>query len=172
MINMKPFRTLFFTPALTIALAFAFGLCSLVAAPAIAAKKESKPPDGVKVASSAQLDIYVVKKDSKPWAVKGSMLNSFEATIVVHKTESKLGRQRGTRSKSSIDGDLLDPSMWQIGDYDGDGLDDYRYVAQVSPKGCRTWTTWLWLPDKRRFTLGAKINHQTDASGKPIKVCR
>ncbi len=167
MINMKPFRTSF------IALALTFVLCSLAAGSAIAAKKESKPPDGVKVASSAQLDIYVVKKDSKPWAVKGSMLNSFEATIVVHKTESKLGRQRGTQRKSSIDGDLLDPAMWQIGDFDGDGLDDYRFVKYLSKAGCRSWQTWLWLPDRKRFTLGAKeISHQTDASGKPVKVCR
>lgn len=150
----------------------ALTLCGLIVVPAIAAKKEFKPPDGVKVASTAQIAIYVVKKDSKPWVVKGSMLNRFEATILVHKTESKLGRQRSMQGASSIDGDLLDPSMWQVGDYDADGLNDYRFVAEVSKGGCRTWKTWLWLPDQKRFTFGAKIHHQTDASGKPIKVCR
>lgn len=153
--------------------AAALVLCGITAGSASAAKKISKPPDGVKVASTAQLDIYVVKKESKPWAVEGSMLNSFGATIVVHKTDSKLGYQHSNQGMSSINGDLLDPSMWQIGDYDGDGLDDYRFVKYLSKSGCRSWQTWLWLPDKKRFTLGAKeINHQTDAGGKPIKVCR
>ncbi len=151
---------------------FAFAFFGLAAGSAIAAKKTSKPPDGIKVASTAQLDIYVVKKESKPWAVEGSMLNSFGATIVAHKTESKLGYQHSNQGMSSINGDLLDPSMWQIGDYDGDGLDDYRFVKYLSKGGCRTWQTWLWLPGKGRFTLGTKINHQTDASGRPIKVCR
>ena len=70
-----------------------------------------------------------------------------------------------------IDADLLDPAMWQVGDFDGDGYDDYRFVAHLSKKGCRTWSTWLWLPDRERFTLGAKIKHQTDANGKSLKVC-
>lgn len=161
MTAMKPFRTFL----------FAFTLCSLAVGPALAAKKEFKAPDGVKVAGGQQLDIYVVKKESKPFATTGFMLNIFESEVVVHQTREH-GRKRFPRRTEAIDADLLDPAMWQVGDFDGDGFDDYRFVAQVSKKGCRTWNTWLWLPDKRRFTFGAKINYQTDASGKPIKVCR
>lgn len=162
---MMHLRTILFVPAL------AFALCSLAAGPAFAAKKESKPPDGVKVVSGQQLEIYVVKKESKPFAATGFMLNIFESVVVVHQTR-KHGRQRYRSREESIDADLLDPTMWQVGDFNGDGFDDYRFVAQVSKKGCRTWNTWLWLPDRERFTFGAKIDYRTDAGGKPIKVCR
>lgn len=162
---MQILRALLFAPMLAVA------LCIFSVEPAFAAKKDFKPPDGVKVASGQSFDIYVVKKESKPFAATGFILNIFEAEVVVHQTREH-GRQRYPRRTEAIDADLLDPAMWQIGDFDGDGFDDYRFVAQVTKKGCRTWNTWLWLPDKRRFTFGAKMNYQTDASGKPIKVCR
>ena len=164
---MRHLRTTPLIPAIALALA----LCGLAAGPAFAAKKEFKTPDGVKVASGPQFDIYVVKKETKPFATTGFMLNIFESVVVVHQTP-KHGRQRYGSRTESIDADLLDPSMWQVGDFNGDGFDDYRFVAQVSKQGCRTWNTWLWLPDRERFTFGAKINHQTDAGGKPIKACR
>jgi hypothetical protein len=150
----------------------AFTLCSLSMGPAFGAKKPPKEPDGVKVASGQQFDIYVVRKESKPFAATGMMLNIFQATIVVHHTR-KHGRQLMGRRVEAIDADLLDPSMWQVGDFDGDGFDDYRSVAEISKKGCRTWMTWNWLPDRERFTWAKmKIEYQTDASGKPVKSCR
>ena len=153
-------------------LALAFSLCDSIVAPASAAPKEFKPPDGVKVASGKQFDIYVVKKESKPFGTTGFMLNIFASEVVVHQTRRTGGRQRYSSRKEAIDADLLDATMWQVGDFDGDGFDDYRVVAQVTRQGCRVWRTWLWLPDRERFTLGAKIVYQTDASGKPVKVCR
>ena len=152
------------------AIIFALLLGIFFANPAFAAKKEFKPPDGVKIASGEKFDIYVVKKESKPFAASGYMLNIFEAVVVVHQTR-KHGRQRYGGRKEAIDADLLNPTMWEIGDFDGDGFDDYRFVAHLSKKGCRTWTTWLWLPERERFTLGAKIIHKTGPNGKPLKVC-
>lgn len=162
---MTCFRTL------QLATVFISIFCVSFVAPTGAATKEFKPPEGVKVASGQAFDIYVVKKESKPFAATGFTLNIFQAVVVVHQTR-KHGLQRKGARAEAIDADLLDPAMWQVGDFDGDGFDDYRYVAQIGKKGCRTWNTWLWLPDKERFTLGAKINHQTDASGKTVKVCR
>lgn len=151
---------------------FALVLCSLFVGPAFGATKTPKAPEGVKVASGQQFDIYVVRKESKPFVTAGSMLNIFEATIVVHHTP-KHGRQLKRSRVEAIDADLLDPSMWQVGDFDGDGLDDYRSVAHLSKKGCRTWQTWIWLPDRERFTWAKmKIEYQTDASGKVVQSCR
>ena len=164
----SPFAPLFasmFAPAFALLL----GVFSVGAVEA--AKKEFKPPDGVKVASGQAFDIYVVRKESKPFAATSYMLNIFASEVVVHQTRRTKGRQRYPSRKEAIDADLLDPAMWQVGDFDGDGYDDYRFVAHLSKKGCRTWSTWLWLPDKERFTLGAKIKHQTDANGKSLKVC-
>lgn len=165
---MKPsrdFRIATIMAAVFSSIVFAFSVNT-----AFAAQKEFKPPDGVKVASGEKFDIYVVKRESKPFAATSYMLNIFEAVVVVHQTR-KHGRQRYGGRKEAIDADLLDPAMWQIGDFDGDGFDDYRVVAHLSKKGCRTWTTWLWLPERERFTLGAKITHKTGANGKPVKVC-
>jgi hypothetical protein len=145
-------------------------LCSLAAAPAFSAKKTAKEPDGVKVASSAAFDIYVVAKESKPFAATGWTLGIFESTVVVHNTR-KHGRQLIKSRVEAINADLLDPSMWQIADFDGDGSDDYRVVAQISNKKCRTWNTQLWNADRERFSFGAKIVHQTDAAGKAVKSC-
>ena len=169
---MTPLRASPFAPlfASMFAPAFALLLGVFSVGPVEAAKKEFKPPDGVKVASGEKFDIYVVKKESGPFGTSGYRLNIFEAVVVVHQTR-KHGRQRYGGRKEAIDADLLDPSMWQVGDFDGDGYDDYRFVAHLSKKGCRTWSTWLWLPDRERFTLGAKIKHQTDANGKSLKVC-
>src|SRR5450830_1532973 len=131
-------------------------------------KKVFAPPAGSKVASGQQLDIYVVLKESKPFAATSSVLNIYETTVVVHQTR-KHGRQRFKGRLEAIDADLLDPSMWQVGDFDGDGLDDYRAVAGISKNGCRTWATQTWLRDRERFTFGAKITYLTDASGKEVK---
>jgi len=146
-------------------------LCCLLATPAFASKKPPKEPTGTKVASGPAFDIYVTHKESKPFANMGSTLAIFETTVVVHHTR-KHGRQLIRSRAEAIDADLLDPSMWQVGDFDGDGLDDYRSVAQITKKGCRVWATQTWLPDRERFTFAAKIAYQTDASGKPIKTCR
>ena len=99
------------------------------------------------------------------------MLNIYQTTVVVHQTR-KHGRQRKGGRLEAIDADLLDPAMWQVGDFDADGLDDYRAVAGISKKGCRTWATQTWLPDNERFTFGAKIIYLTDASGKQVESCR
>ena len=152
--------------------AASLALCGLVMMPASAAQKEFKPPDGVKVASGKLFDIYVIKKESTPFGTTGFMLNIFASEVVVHQTRRTGGRQRYNSRQEAIDADLLDATMWQVGDFDGDGFDDYRVVAQVIRQGCRVWRTWLWLPDRERFTLGAKIVYQTDAGGKPVKVCR
>ena len=156
-------------PAIVAAIVLTLGIFS--ASPAFAAKKEFKPPDGVKVASGEKFDIYVVKKESGPFGTSGSTLNIFHAEVVVHQTR-KRGLQRYGGRKEAINADLLDPTMWQIGDFDGDGFDDYRVVAYFGKSGCRAWTTMLWLPEREHFRRGVKINHQTDANGKLVKVCR
>lgn len=146
-------------------------LVSLLAFTSMAeAKKVFAPPTGTKIASGQQLDIYVVLKESKPFANTGLMLNIYKTTVVVHQTK-KHGLQRFNSRLEAIDADLLDPSMWQVGDFNGDGLEDYRAVAGISKNGCRTWETQTWLPDRERFTFGAKITYLTDASGKEVKSC-
>lgn len=139
--------------------------------PVEAAKKELKPPDGVKVAGGEKIDIYVVKKETMPYGTSGYMLNIFASEVVVHQTGRKPARQRYHSREEAIDADLLDPTMWQVGDFDGDGFDDYRYVRHLGKKGCRTWSTYLWLPERKHFRFSAKITHKTDANGKPPKVC-
>lgn len=134
------------------------------------AKKMPSTPAGTKVSSGKQFDIYVELKESKPFASTGSVLNIYATTVVVHKTR-KHGRQLFKSRLEAIDADLLDPSMWQVGDFDGDGLEDYRAVAGISKNGCRTWATQTWLPKRKRFTFGAKITYLTDASGKEVKTC-
>ncbi len=151
--------------------AFALVLSALLAVPALAAKKPPKPPAGTKVYTGPSFDIYVVHKESKPFAQTGWVLSIFESTVVVHHTR-KHGRQLKRSRVEAIDADLLDPAMWQVGDFDGDGSDDYRSVSQITKKGCRIWATQTWLPDQERFTFAAKIAYQTDASGKPVKTCR
>ena len=148
-------------------LMLALALCA--AAGTALAAKEAKPPEGVKVAGGAQFDIYVVHKESKP-AVGGYALNIYEATIVVHQTP-RHGRQLYRSRKEASNADLLDPSMWQLGDFNGDGLDDYRVVAGIGSKGCRIWATQFWLPDRERFTGAGKGPLFTDANGKPVKSC-
>ena len=133
------------------------------------AAKVPRIPDGVKVASTPQFDIYVVHKESSPFP-GGKMLNIFEATVVVHQTR-KHGRQLIRSRKEAIGADLLDPLMWQVGDFTGDGFDEYRVVSGIGNTGCRVWSTQTWLPDRERFTGQAKISYYTDASGKPVKSC-
>jgi hypothetical protein len=111
-----------------------------------------------------------VHKESKPYGTSGLSLNIFETTVVVHQTR-KHGRQLKRSRTEAIDADLLDPSMWQVGDFDGDGLDDYRVVHNLGKKGCRTWWTQVWLPGPERFIHAGKIAYQTDANGKPVKSC-
>lgn len=149
----------------------ALALSALLAVPALAAKKPPKNPTGTKVYTGPSFDIYVTHKESKPFAQTGWVLSIFESTVVVHNTR-KHGRQLKRSRVEAIDADLLDPAMWQVGDFDGDGSDDYRSVSQITKKGCRIWATQTWLPDKERFTFAAKIAYQTDASGKPVKSCR
>ncbi|HEY4698454.1 MAG TPA: hypothetical protein VIH29_10695 [Gallionella sp.] len=146
-------------------------LVSLLAFTSVAeAKKLSSTPAGAKVASGKQFDIYVVLKESKPFAATGLVLNIYSTTVVVHQTR-RHGLQRFKSRLEAIDADLLDPSMWQVGDFDGDGLEDYRAVAGISKNGCRTWATQTWLPKRERFTFGAKITYLTDASGNEVKSC-
>jgi len=149
----------------------AAALVSLLAFTSMAeAKKLSSTPAGTKVASGKQFDIYVVLKESKPFAATNLMLNIYATTVVVHRTP-RHGRQLFKSRLEAIDADLLDPSMWQVGDFDGDGLEDYRAVAGISKNGCRTWATQTWLPKRERFTFGAKISYLTDASGKEVESC-
>ncbi len=146
-------------------------LVSLLAFTSMAeAKKLSSIPTGTKMASGKQFDIYVALKESKPFAATNLMLNIYSTTVVVHQTR-KHGRQRFGGRLEAIDADLLDPSMWQVGDFDGDGFEDYRAVAGIGKNGCRTWATQTWLPKRERFTFGAKISYLTDASGKEVKSC-
>lgn len=149
----------------------AAALVSLLAFTSMAeAKKLSSTPTGTKVASGKQFDIYVALKESGPFAATGSVLNIYATTIVVHNTR-KHGRQLFKSRLEAIDADLLDASMWQVGDFNGDGLEDYRAVAGIGKNGCRTWATQTWLPDRERFTFAAKISYLTDASGKEVKSC-
>jgi len=146
-------------------------LVSLLAFTSMAgAKKLPSTPTGTKVVSGRQFDIYVELKESKPFAATNSMLNIYSTTVVVHQT-SKPGRQRFISRMEAFDANLLDPSMWQIGDFNGDGFDDYRAVSSINNDGCRTWTTQIWLPKRARFTYGAKNPYITDANGKRVKSC-
>lgn len=149
----------------------AAALVGLLAFTAIAeAKKLSSTPKATKVASGKNFDIYVELKESKPFATTGSMLNIYSTTVVVHQTP-KHGRQRFISRMEAFDANLLDPSMWQVGDFNGDGFEDYRAVSGINNNGCHTWATQTWLPKRERFTFGAKITHITDANGKEVKSC-
>lgn len=147
-------------------------LVSLLVCTAMAeAKKMPSTPAGTKVAGAKHFDIYVEFKESKPFAATGSVLNIYATTVVVHKTR-KHGRQLFKSRLESIDANLLNPSMWQVGDFNRDGFEDYRAVAGISKNGCRTWATQTWLPKGHgRFTFGAKINYLTDANGKRVLSC-
>jgi len=129
-----------------------------------------KPPAGVQVSTSANLEIYVESEGTKPYP-GGRTLHVVKASVVVLKT-AKHGRQRKIERAEAINADLLNPDMWRIGDFDGDGFDDYRVVKEISASGCRTWWTWTYLPDRERFTLASTIAWQTDAAGKPVRNCR
>lgn len=138
--------------------------------PMAEAKKQPATPAGTKVASGKQFDIYVVLKESRPWAGTKLVLNIYATTVVVHHTR-KHGRQRFGGRLEAVDADLLDSSMWQVGDFNGDGFDDYRAVSGRDKNGCSNWQTQTWLPDRERFTFAAKIKYLTDASGKEVKTC-
>jgi len=134
------------------------------------AKKPSATPAGEKVISGKQFDIYVELKESKPFPATNSMLNIYSTTIVVHQIR-KHRRKHFVSRMEAFDANLLEPSMWQIGDFNGDGFEDYRAVSGINNNGCRTWTTQLWRPKYSRFTYLTKITHITDASGKEVKSC-
>jgi hypothetical protein len=146
-------------------------LASLLAFTAVAeAKRVSSGITGKKVASGKQFDIYVELRETKPFAATSLVLNIYATTVVVHHTR-KHGRQLLKSRLEAIDADLLDPLMWQVGDFDGDGLEDYRVVSGIGKNNCRTWVTQTWLPERERFTFAAKISYLTDASGKEVKTC-
>ena len=146
-------------------------LGALLATTTVAAtQKTFSPPAGTKVASGSQFDIYVLHKQSRPFAGTDFKLSIYQVTVVVHNTR-KHGRQRFSSRTEAVNADLLDRAMWQIGDFDGDGFNDYRAVAGITKQGCRTWATQTWLPDRERFTFGAKISYSTNAGGKQVKSC-
>ena len=134
------------------------------------AKATPSAPAGTKVASGARFDIYVVLNDSKPWAGTNLKLNIYATTVVVHQTR-KHGRQLFRSRLEAVDADLLDSAMWQVGDFNGDGFDDYRVVSGRDKNGCSNWQTQTWVSDSERFTFSAKIQFITDASGKEVKSC-
>ena len=134
------------------------------------AKKTPSTPNGTKVASGAQFDIYAALTESKPWAGKTLKLNIYATTVVVHQTR-KHGRQLFRGRLEAVDADLLDSTMWQVGDFNGDGFDDYRAVSGRDKNGCSNWQTQTWLPDSERFTFSAKIQYLTNTSGKEVKSC-
>jgi hypothetical protein len=134
------------------------------------AKKTHSGPAGTKVTSGAQFDIYVALSESKPWADTNLKLNIYATTVVVHQTR-KHGRQLFRSRLEAVDADLLDSTMWQVGDFNGDGFDDYRVVSGRDKNGCSNWQTQTWLPDSERFTFSAKIQYLTDARGNEVKSC-
>jgi hypothetical protein len=134
------------------------------------AKKLPSPPAGARVVSGKQFDIYAELKESKPFAATDSMLNIYSITVEVHQTP-KHGRLRFVSRMEAFDANLLDPSMWQAGDFNGDGFEDYRAVSGINNNGCHTWTTRTWLPKRARFSHGAKNTYVTDANGKQVKSC-
>jgi hypothetical protein len=146
-------------------------LASLLAFTSMAeAKKPPALPAGTRVVSAKQFDIYAELKESKPFAGTYSMLNIYSITVVVHQT-SEHEPKRFISRMEAFDASLLDPSMWQVGDFNGDGYEDYRAVSGINNNGCHTWTTRTWLPKRTRFTYGTKNNYVTDANGKQIKSC-
>ncbi len=151
-----------------ISTAFLAGLLTFTST--VEAKKLSSAPKGTKVVSGKQFDIYVELKESRPFPATSSMLNVYSTTVVVHQT-GEHGRQHFVSRMEAFDANLLEPSMWQVGDFNGDGFDDYRSVSGINNAGCHTWTTQLWLPKRARFSYHAKFTYVTDASGKEIKSC-
>jgi hypothetical protein len=146
-------------------------LASLLAfTPMAEAKKPPAPPSGTRVVGGKQFDIYAELKESKPFPATNSMLNIYSITVVVHQT-GEHGLQHFVSSMEAFDANLLDPSMWQVGDFNGDGFEDYRAVSGINNNGCHTWTTRTWLPKRTRFSYGAKNSYVTDANGKRIKSC-
>jgi hypothetical protein len=144
-------------------------LASLLAFTSMAeAKSPPAPPAGTKVVSGKQLDIYAELKESKPFAGTNSMLNIYSITVVVNRTDI---HQRFVSRMEAFDANLLDPSKWQVGDFNGDGYEDYRAVSGIDHNGCHTWTTRTWLSKRARFAYGAKNAYITDASGKKVKSC-
>ena len=144
--------------------------CLLAFGSTVDAKKLSSAPKGTKVISGRQFDIYVELKESRPFPATSSMLNIYSTTVVVHHAGVR-GRQHFVSRMEAFDANLLEPSMWQIGDFNGDGYDDYRAVSGINNEGCHTWTTQVWLPKRARFSYHTKITHVTDANGREIESC-
>lgn len=145
-------------------------LMSLFAFTSVAeAKKVFAPPAGSKVAAGKFFEVYVVKKEEKP-APANYTLHIFQAVFVVQ--TRKHGIQRHTTRVETLDADLLDPKSWEIADLDGDGMEDYRVLKQVTKGGCQVWNASRWKADRERFTSGGmKLARFVDAHGKQVANC-
>ncbi|HEX7284876.1 MAG TPA: hypothetical protein VF532_01765 [Candidatus Angelobacter sp.] len=134
-----------------------------------ATSKPSVPPPGKKVATGQFFEVYVSKAEEKP-APAGYISRVFKVIVVAH--THKHGIQRFTMRMETLDADLLEPKNWEIKDLDGDGMDDFRSLAQVTKKGCQVWPAQRWEKDRERFTSGGpKLARHVDASGKPVANC-
>jgi hypothetical protein len=128
------------------------------------------PPAGAKVVSGRHFDVFVSKTEEKSMGVEGFTLKIYQV-VAVAKTLTH-GTQRISRRVEAINVDLLDAANWEIADFDGDGFDDYRFVAQINKNGCHTWQAERWEPDHDRFMSAPKFAHWTDAQKKVLaKSC-
>jgi hypothetical protein len=135
----------------------------------MAPAKDYPPPAGGKVAAGQFFEVYVSKKEEKPAPARYTA-RVFQVVIVAH--TKKHGVQRHTSRIETLDADLLDPKSWEIADLDGDGVEDYRVLKQVTKSGCQSWDSGRWETSRERFTSGGmKLARFVDAHGKPVKNC-
>ncbi|MFI5310871.1 MAG: hypothetical protein ACHQQ3_06530 [Gemmatimonadales bacterium] len=131
-------------------------------------KSAPKPPPGTKVVSGRHFDVYVAKVSEKPMGVDGYTLKIW-SVIAVAQTRTH-GKQRVGGRVETINSDLLDPKSWEILDLDGDGFDDYRFLAETAKNGCGTWSAELWQPDRDHFTSAPQFARHSDAQNKTVKA--
>ena len=154
---------------MTLTLRLTCTLLGLTLGPSLAAANVGAPPPGTKVASGRHFDIYVALKSESP-APADYTSRVYSVVIVAH--THKHGVQRFTKRYETLDANLLEAASWEVKDLDGDGFDEFRYLAQKTKNGCQVWPAERWEAERERFTLGGPaLARFIDARGKPAPSC-
>lgn len=119
-------------------------------------------PTGTKMAKGRHFEIYVSKDSEKPGPAD-TKLYVF-AVLAVAETKHH-GIQQLKLRIETINADLLNPTSWQVIDFDEDHWDDFRYVSGITSAGCRTWEAKRWDAEHERFTSAPKYARHTNADG-------
>lgn len=90
-----------------------------------------------------------------------------QGETVAQSTKTVTGRSRESHRFETSGADLHDTSHWLVGDFNGDGWSDFRYVKTLLPH-CKYWWTYLWNPAKETFDLAPKIAHSTTLDNRPL----